>query len=168
MARVIPKPGETFTGDDPAVVKVAKCVLFATASRDSDVDTLAGDVEVPVFGDSSAAQVLAIFSVPAGCFVHELLAETKISWGGSSDVVEVTVGDTASASGYFTDTAWSSTSHAAGLPQSSKLVSAGTYAAGKRYAAATDIEVTITPITSAAAATGYTVFHLVYSMAGAL
>lgn len=140
-AITIPLEGERYLGDNPGIVKVAKCTLGA----------LAGDVI------SAAQATVALFSVPAGTLVLEMLCVTTTAWTAA---VTINVGDGDDTSGFLATAKIAPTvAVTTGILKSSLRATAETYGVGKLYAAADTIDAVIAGATPAA---GVTDFYLTY------
>jgi hypothetical protein len=124
-AIAIPLDGQRYLGDNPQVQKIARCRL---AFSGGDVDT--GAVQA----------TYALFNVPAGLVVVEMFAITSTAWTAS---VTITIGDGASAAGFFASADLGPTTGVTTgiLKRSSGAAEA--YAGGKRYEAADTIDAVV-------------------------
>jgi hypothetical protein len=141
-AITIPLEGQPYLGDNPQIVKVAKCTL---AYSGGDVNTGASQATFP------------LFNIPAGTLVLEMLCVTTVAWTAS---VTINVGDGDDTSGWLATAKVAPTSQVTtGILKSSLRAAAETYGVGKKYAAADTIDAVVAGATPGV---GTTDFYLVY------
>jgi hypothetical protein len=141
-AITIPQVGESFLGERPQIVKIAK----ATLGFDS------GDVLTGADQDT-----YPIFSVPANTLVLDVLALTTTAWTAS---VTMTVGDGADVDGYLASAKIAPTvDQTDGLLKRTTEATAEAYAGGKLYESADTIDVVVAGANPDA---GVTDFYILY------
>jgi hypothetical protein len=148
-AKAIPVVGQRFLGDDPAVVKAVKVILGGELVTAANVNATA----------VTTAQVLELFDVAAGVRVVEMTKQNTTKWFAD---VNISVGDTDAASGFFVSTAVAATVSDA-APVKNDANTTGSYLGGRVYSASQAINATVQ--TAAAASdyeTGATEFILYY------
>lgn len=132
MAKMtIPAVGETYVGDDPAIMKV-KRVTFGVSSGSPDVIT-------------EATGVFALFTVPEGCMVTDVRGRVLEAFTAT---VNLNVGDSDDTDGYLAEAVIGSTSYSSDTVNVMKRNVSGyidsTGADGGRlYDAAQDINVVV-------------------------
>jgi len=148
-AKAIPVVGQEFLGDDPGVVKTAKVILGGELVTAADVNVAA----------VTTAQVLELFSLNRAIRVIGMTKQNTTLWFAA---VNISVGDTDAASGFFVSTAIAATVSDA-QPVRQDAVTTGAYLGGRVYSASQAINATVQ--TAAAASdyeTGATEFVLIY------
>lgn len=125
-ALTIPDVGEQFMGSRPQATKIAKVSIGALAGNDVQFD---------------AQETLAIFNIPANCFVVDVFVYTPTAWTTS---VTMTLGDGTAAAGWMASAKIAPTSaQTNGLVKRASQATADTFAGGKLYLAADTIDAVI-------------------------
>lgn len=126
----IPKVGQEFHGDVPAVVKAQKVLLGGTAVTAADVAPTA----------VTTAQTLELVNVGAGVRILGVTAQNLVAWAAG---VLISLGDSDAVSGYIlTAQIAPTTSDAAPIAMGQEGVTSA-YQAGRAYSASQAINVTL-------------------------
>ncbi len=138
----IPQEGESFVGERPQVIKVAKVNLGFAAGNDVVI---------------TATGTFTIFNVKAGTLVLDVMAYTPTAWTAT---MTMTIGDAATPAGWLASAKIAPTvAQTDGVRKSSDLPTADGYAGGKLYSVATAIQAVIG---TAAPIVGQTDIYIVY------
>ena len=147
----IPQVGESYVGDNPAIVKCAR-VTIGVSSGAPDVV-------------AEATGVFPLFTVPAGCLVSEVKGRVLEAFTAS---VDINVGDSDDVDGLLAEAVLASTTYSSDTRNLlrrnvSGYVDSTGADGGRLYDAAQDINATITAATPAV---GKAEFFIFYTQAG--
>ncbi len=163
MAKSLPLAGELYLGGSSAPLRVQEIIVYSPASTADCTDKDSDDLAITQPEDTSATytpQLLHLFQVPAGTYVHEMGVSTMKSWGADSNAVDISFGDTTEDSGWISETDFSAAATDAGLLKNG---ASAAYAKGKYYTAATYIDMKFNAVSSASGQTGALRCVLIYS-----
>ncbi len=163
MAKSLPLAGELYLGGAGSPMRVQEIIVYSPASTADCTDKDSDDLAITIPEDTSSTytpQLVHLFQVPAGTYVHQFGVSTMKSWGADSDAVDIVFGDTTEDSGWVTDTDFTAYATDAGLYATG---ASAAYLKGKYYTAATYIDMKFAAVSSAAGATGAFRCVLVYS-----
>ncbi len=107
MSKTLPPYGDAYLGDNPWAVRTDEIILYYTGQNTSAVflgtDVDSDDVVVGA-GSVASESTYDLWVLPAGATVYGLWASVCDSFGADSDGLDCTIGDTAGADTWFTDT----------------------------------------------------------------